>query len=97
MPSISLGPNVSPGRLGVRHRQAAERRRDEQVVVGEHGLDGVEDLGAQHLVAEQVEHARLHAPVHPAQVRVGELVAVGAEEVVPGRAQPLERRRGSAA
>ena len=83
-------PERVAGDAGVRHRQAAERRRDEHVVVREHGLDRVEHPRAQHLVAVEVGHAGLHAPVHPAQVGVGQLVAVGAEEIEPALAQPLE-------
>ena len=61
---------------GVRHRQARERRRDQQVVVGEHALDRVEDLGADRLVALDVEHGQPVADVEPVQVLGRQVVAM---------------------
>ncbi len=76
--------------LAVGRRQCSKRRADQQVVIDEHVLDRIQAGGAERLVGADVPHRRGRAPVHPLQVRVGQLVAVGAQEVVAERLEPVK-------
>ena len=82
---------------GVLHREAPDRRRDQQVVVREHALQHVVDLGPRGLQPDVLAHRHRPCLVQPAQEVRGKLRAVVGEQVDAGGGEAvhaLQRGRG---
>jgi len=65
----------------VLHGQAGQRRRDQQIIRPQHALQGIVNLGSEHLVVPHVHGGHLLAAFQPTQELRREVVAVLGEFV----------------
>ena len=79
--------------VGVVDRQAGQGRRHQQVVLVEHALDGVVDLGADRVVAHEVDRRHALRNLDPVEILRREIGAMLAQQVDARRLEIVERRQ----